>query len=79
MCIGIVATIMLYVAVGKGPVALVNAILNIRPAFVFLFSLVLSRFFPNFISEPLNRSTVLLKFIAIALVTGGVVIITLSS
>jgi drug/metabolite transporter (DMT)-like permease len=79
MCIGIVATIMLYVAVGKGPVALVNAILNIRPAFVFLFSLMLSWFFPNFINESLNRNTVLLKFIAIALVTGGVLIITLLS
>ena len=78
-CIGFASIIILFIAVQKGPVALVNAILNVRPAFVFLFTLVLSRVFPNFINEPLNRSTVLLKLIAVVLVTGGVVIISLSS
>jgi drug/metabolite transporter (DMT)-like permease len=79
ICIGIVGTILLFVAVRNGPVALVNAILNVRPAFVFLLSLVLSRFFPDFIMERPDRSTVFLKFIAVMLMTGGVIIISLSS
>jgi drug/metabolite transporter (DMT)-like permease len=79
MCIGIAGTILLFVAVRNGPVALVNAILNVRPAFVFLLSLGLSRFFPDFIMERLNSSTVLLKAVAVLLMTGGVIIISLTS
>jgi drug/metabolite transporter (DMT)-like permease len=79
MCIGIAGTILLFVAVRNGPVALVNAILNVRPAFVFLLSLGLSRFFPDFIMERLNSSTVLLKAGAVLLMTGGVIIISITS
>lgn len=73
------SSILAFKAVGSGPVSLVNAILNTRSAFVFLFTLVLSRFFPKFINEPLNKSTIFLKLIAIAMMTGGVIIITFSS
>ena len=76
-CMGFASIIILFIAVQKGPVALVNAILNVRPAFVFLFTLVLSRVFPNFINEPLNRRTILVKLIGIAMITGGVAIISL--
>jgi len=68
-----------FVAFASGPVALVSTIMNIRPAFVFLFSLVISRFFPNFINEKLNRSTIIIKVIGIALITIGVAIISLYS
>ena len=78
-CLGITASILAFKAMGIGPIALVNAILNVRPAFVFIFSLVLSQFFPSFINDRLNKRTALLKFIAIAMITGGVVIINLSS
>jgi len=60
-------------------VSLVNAILNIRPVFVFIFSLVLSRFLPNIVNEPLQRRTALIKFTAIAIMTAGIVIISLST
>jgi hypothetical protein len=66
-------------AVRNGPVALVNALLSVRPAFVFLFALILSHFFPSVINERVNRNTILLKLIAIVLMTGGIVIISLSS
>ena len=68
-----------FIAISTGPVALVSTIMNIRPAFVFLFSLILSRRYPNFINEPLKRSSILIKLIGIAMITGGVVIIGLSS
>ena len=68
-----------FVAISKGPIALVSTIMNIRPAFVFIFSLIISRFYPNFINEPLNRRTILVKLIGIAMITGGVAIISLSN
>jgi uncharacterized membrane protein len=68
-----------FVAIANGPVALATAIMNIRPAFIFLFSLALNRFYPNFINERFNRRTILLKIIGIALITAGVVIISLMS
>ena len=68
-----------FVAIANGPVALATAIMNIRPAFIFLFSFALNRFYPNFINERFNRRTILLKIIGIALITAGVVIISLMS
>jgi drug/metabolite transporter (DMT)-like permease len=68
-----------FVAIANGPVALASTIMNIRPAFVFIFSLVIGRFYPNLLNERLNRRTIPVKLIGIALITGGVVIIGLSS
>lgn len=68
-----------FVAIANGPVALASTLMNIRPAFVFIFSLVISRFYPNLLNERLNRRTIPVKLIGIALITGGVVIIGLSS
>lgn len=78
-CIGIVSAIVAFKAMGMGPVALVNALLNVRPVFVFIFSLLLGWLFPSVINDRLNMRTALIKFMAIALMTGGVVIISLSS
>jgi drug/metabolite transporter (DMT)-like permease len=77
VCLGITAGILGFKALEMGPVALVNALLNVRPAFVFVFSLILSAFFPAVINDRLNKRTALLKFIAVALMTTGIVIISL--
>jgi uncharacterized membrane protein len=77
--VGITSAIIAFKAMGLGPVSLVNAILNIRPVFVFIFSLVLSRFLPNIVNEPLQKRTALIKFTAIAIMTAGIVIISLST
>ena len=79
VCLGITAGILGFKALEIGHVALVNALLNVRPAFVFIFSLVLSAFFPTVINDRLNKRTALIKFIAVALMTAGIVIISLSS
>ena len=68
-----------FVAIANGPVALASTVMNIRPAFVFIFSLVIGRFYPNLLNERLNRRTIPVKLIGIVLITGGVVIIGLSS
>jgi drug/metabolite transporter (DMT)-like permease len=71
------AGILSYLAIRDGPVSLVATVVNTRPAFVFLFALLLSRFFPAVLNERLTKSTALLKFIAIALIVGGVALLTL--
>ena len=70
---------MSFIAIGSGPVALVSTIMNIRPAFVFIFSIIISRFYPGFINERLTKDTIIVKLIGIAMITGGVAIISLSS
>jgi hypothetical protein len=59
-------------------VALVSTIMNIRPAFILIFSLIVSRVFPGFITEHVDRHTIFIKVVGIILITGGVVIIGLS-
>jgi hypothetical protein len=61
---------------GIGQISLVNPILNIRPAFVFIFSLILGWLFPKMINDRIDRRTIAIKVIAIAMITGGVVMIT---
>jgi uncharacterized membrane protein len=77
-CTAVAGVIVGFVAMEKGEVSLVSAISNIRPAFILIFSLILTRFFPRFISESVDRRTILLKIGGIALITGGVVIIALA-
>lgn len=71
------AGILSYLAIRDGPVSLVATVVNTRPAFVFLFALLLSRFFPAVLNERLTRNTALVKFIAIAMVVGGIALLTL--
>jgi len=77
-CLALTGVTLSFIAIANGPVALVSTIMNIRPAFVFVFSLILSRFYPNFINERLDRRTVIIKIMGIVMITGGVVIIGLS-
>jgi drug/metabolite transporter (DMT)-like permease len=76
-CVVVVGMILSFVAVESGPVSLASAVMNIRPAFVFILAQVIGQFYPKILNERLNRSTILLKLIAVAMMTGGVVIITL--
>jgi uncharacterized membrane protein len=71
------AGLLSYLAIQQGPVALVSTILNTRPAFVFVFALALSRFFPQVLNERLNRNAALIKFAAVAMVVGGLALLTL--
>ena len=65
-------------AMEQGPVSQVSTILATRPAFVFIFALGLSRFYPAVLNEQMGRRTVVLKMVSIALVIGGVALLLLS-
>jgi len=76
--IAVVAIILFYWAMGQGPVSLVSTVVSTRPAFVFIFALIVSRFFPAVLEERLSKSVIIIKIISILLIVGGVTIITMA-
>ncbi len=73
----LVGIVLSFWAIENGPVSLVSTVMGIRPLFVFLYALALSRFFPTVLGERLSRGSVTLKVASIALIVGGVAIINL--
>ncbi len=69
--IAVGAAILSYVAIAHGPVSLASAILNTRPAFVFILAILVSRFLPDIIEERVTVQTIRLKVIAMMMVLGG--------
>jgi len=75
--IAIVGFVMSFWAMKQGPVSLVSTILGTRPAFVFVFALALSFFFPAVLGERLSRGIIATKIVSIGLIIGGVTLLTL--
>jgi len=67
-----VAVLMFVRATDLGPVALVSTVFGTIPVWVLIFSTALSTPKWNVLNEPLDRETIALKAIAIALIVGGV-------
>ena len=76
--IAVVGIILSFWAMQQGPVSLVSTVVSVRPAFVFAYALILSRFFPAVLEERLERGVIATKLVSIGLVIGGVVLLTLS-
>lgn len=76
-CLALVGIISSFWAIEQGPVSLVSTILSIRPFFVFIYALGLSRFFPAVLGEHMSRGIVTVKIISISLIIGGVGLLTL--
>lgn len=68
--------IFITIALSAGYVTLVNAVASIQPLFVLLFVIVLSIFYPRIIKEEIDRSTLLLKLLAIVLMGAGAVLVS---
>jgi uncharacterized membrane protein len=77
--LAVIALILFYEAMQEGPVSLVSAIYSIRPLFVFLYAVVISRFSHLLLERGSSGGTLLLRFVAIALIVGGIVIIYATS
>ena len=58
------------------PIALVLVIGGFQPLFVFIFGIVLTLFMPNFISESLRKRALVQKFIGIAVIVGGSILLS---
>jgi len=76
-CIVMVGIILSFWAMERGPVSLVSTILSVRPGFVFIYALALSRLFPTVLEERLSKGIVAIKIISICFIIGGVTLLTL--
>ena len=64
-------------AINLGPVSLVSTATATRPLFVFFFSTLLSTRLLPMLEEPLEWRTISVKFVAVGMVLGGIVMLTL--
>lgn len=71
----VTALVLFYWSMQKGPVSLVSAIYSSRPLFVFLYAVVISRFSHMLLERESTGGSLLLRFVAIALIVAGIVII----
>jgi len=70
--------LLMFLALKTGPVSLVSTIVGgSRPVFVFIFAFILSRLFPRFIEWHADGGMLVLRFIAIAMIVGGITMIQL--
>jgi len=76
--IAIISVVLFYWAMEKGPVSLVSVVASTRPAFVFIYALVISRFSGFLLEQRATRGTLLLRWLAITMIVGGVAIIYLA-
>lgn len=77
--IATVGFVLTFWAIEQGPVSLVSTVTGTRPAFVFVYALLLSLFFPSVINEHFSRGVVITKVISIGMVIGGATLLSLSS
>jgi len=75
-CLAVTGFILSFWAIEQGPVSVVSTILSTRPAFVFVYAMVVSQFFPAVLNERLSRGIVTTKVVSIGLIIGGVVLLT---
>lgn len=64
-------------AISLGPVSLVATLTATRPIFVFIYGTILSLPALKLLDEPLDRPTLAVKLVAIIMVVGGIVALTL--
>ena len=76
--LGMVTMVLVHMAIEGGPVSLVSAVIGIRPIFVVIFALIVSRISPTFLVWQPGKGMLALRFIATAMIVGGVTIIYLT-
>jgi uncharacterized membrane protein len=74
----VVSQVLYYWALERGPVSLVSTISSTRPVFVFIYALIISRFSEFLLERRTSKGILFLRFIAIAMIVGGVAIIYLT-
>ena len=66
-----------FYAIALAPVSLVSVLGGFNPFFALVYGVILSIWFPQIIKEDIQKSTIFLKILAIALIFGGVWFINL--
>lgn len=73
--IAFTAVCLFYLSLAKGPVSLIAAVNGIGPLLVFIYSTIVSLFWPKFIKEELSPRILFFKASAIILIVTGVILI----
>lgn len=74
-----IGAVLLFWSIDRGPVSLVSAIAGAQPVFVFVFAAVVGRITSGVLLEKrMSRQELLTRFLAIAMIVGGVAIIHLA-
>jgi len=76
--IAVISIVLFYWAMERGPVSLVSAIASTRPVFVFIYAFIISRFSEFLLERRTSKGVLILRFIATAMIVGGISIIYLS-
>jgi len=76
--LAVVSIVLFYWAMERGPVSLVSAIASTRPVFVFIYAFIISRFSELLLERRTSKGVLILRFIATAMIVGGISIIYLS-
>jgi len=76
--LAMVSMILAYFAIGKGPISLVSAVIGTRPIVVVILALIISRISPASLEWQPGKGKLALRFIATAMIVGGVTIIYLT-
>ena len=62
---------LMFSAFQAGSVSLASTLVSTRPLFIFIYAVILSRFVPKIIKEPLSFGILCTKLLAIAMIVGG--------
>lgn len=71
LSISAIGTVMFFVTIAQGSVSIVTALTSTMPLLVFVFSVLISKYHPKLMHEPLGRKVLMKKLVAIALIIGG--------
>ncbi len=66
----------LTIAASIGYITVVNALSSLQPLFVLLLTIFISVFYPKILKEELGKSTLILKFVSVAMMITGVVLVS---
>lgn len=73
--LAVAALLVFTIAISLGPVTLVNSVGALQPLFVLAITIIFSRFFPHIMKEEIDKHTVILKAVAIALMIAGMILV----
>ncbi len=76
--LAVVGAVLLFWAMDRGPVSLVSTIASSRPIFVVIYAFILSRISPMFLEWQPGKVMLVLRFIAVIMIVGGIAIIYLT-
>jgi drug/metabolite transporter (DMT)-like permease len=69
--IALMANVLFLLATSISDVSLVYAVISTQPFFIFIYTIIITKLAPNIIKENIDKSTILLKIIAICLIFLG--------